>query len=50
MATFLKATGNATKSSEFKYNTIYNRDNTVKEELDPTGNGNRAFIFKLNFL
>ena len=45
MATFLKATGNATKSSEFKYNTIYNRDNTVKEELDPTGNGNRAFIF-----
>ena len=45
MATFLKATGNPTESSEFKYNTIYNRDNSVREDLDPTGNGNRAFIF-----
>ena len=45
MATFLKATGNATISSEFKYNTIYNKDNTVKEDLDPTGKGNRAFIY-----
>lgn len=45
MATFLKATGNATESSEFKYNTIYNRDNSVNEDIDPTGNGNRAFIF-----
>ena len=45
MATFLKATGNATPSSEFKYNTLYNRDNIVKEDLDPTGKGNRAFIY-----
>ena len=45
MATFLKATGNATESSEFKYNTIYNRDNTVNENIDPTGGGNRAFIY-----
>lgn len=45
MATFLKATGNPTESSEFKYNAIYNRDNTVNEEIDPTGNGDRAFIF-----